>query len=188
MNLCELFNQYFWVGLSAFTGTLLLGIVALRVFPKVGLMDRPHLYGKTREPIPYFGGLVIYLVFLIAVLAFVPMTKSLIGLLVGASMVFGIGFLDDKFRLSPFLRLFVQALAGVVLVISGVGILSINLPFVGVLDFTSPVLFGVMVASSLFTIIWVMVILNTVNFVDGISGLTSGIGFIAGMTMGAVKG
>jgi UDP-N-acetylmuramyl pentapeptide phosphotransferase/UDP-N-acetylglucosamine-1-phosphate transferase len=40
-----------------------------------------------------------------------------------------------------------------------------------------------MIISALFTIFWVMAILNTMNFVDGISGLTSGVSFIAGLTL-----
>jgi len=98
-------------------------------------------------------------------------------------MVALLGFFDDLLSLSPFLRLFVQFLAALVLVFYGIGILSINLPFLGIIEFTGLVYEGVFVLSALFTIIWVMAILNTMNFVDGISGLGSGVSFVAGLTI-----
>jgi UDP-GlcNAc:undecaprenyl-phosphate GlcNAc-1-phosphate transferase len=183
MFLQDVFSQYWGVAISSFLLGLLLVLVALKVFPRFGLMDRPHRYGLLRKSIPYYGGIVIFLAFVVLVLLFVPLTKTLIGLLVGGAMIFVLGFLDDLLGLNPFLRLGVQFLASVALVVFGVGILSINLPFIGVLDFSEPVVFGIMIVSAIFTVLWVMVILNTVNFVDGVSGLTSGIGFIAGMTL-----
>ncbi len=146
-------------------------------------MDRPSKYGLERRSIPYYGGLIIFLGFLISVLFFVPITKTVIGLILGSSIIVILGFFDDFIGLNPFLRLFVQFLACVVLVVFGIGILSINLPFFGTLDFSQPVISGVMIFSVAFTIVWVMTILNTMNFVDGIPGLSSGVSFIAGLTI-----
>ncbi|NIA02058.1 MAG: hypothetical protein GWP15_01615 [Nitrospirae bacterium] len=183
MYILEVIDQYLWIAVSSFILGLSLVLLALRFFPKLKLLDRPHKYGIERKPIPYYGGIVIYLAFLISVLLFVPLTSTLIGLLIGGTMIFLLGFFDDLLGLSPFLRLGVQFLAAVVLVAFGVGILSINIPFIGTLVLSEPIVYGVMIASALFTILWVMVMTNTMNFVDGVSGLTSGIGFIAGMTL-----
>jgi len=157
--------------------TLLLMFLALRFFPRLNLMDKPHLYGLKRKPIPYYGGLIIFISFVVSVLIFVPLTKTLIGVLLAAFLVCGISFCDDKWNLSPLIRLIVQFLAGVLLVFFGVGVLEINLPFIGVLNFSIPIL------ASLFTILWVMTLINTTNFIDGIGGLASGVGFIGGLTM-----
>ncbi len=183
MYITEVIDQYLWVAVGSFVLGLALVLFALKVFPRLKLLDRPSKYGLERKPIPYYGGILIYLAFLISVLIFVPLTSTLIGLLIGGTMIFLLGFFDDLLGLSPFLRLGMQFLAAVVLVAFGVGILSINIPFIGTLVLSEPVLYGVMIASALFTILWVMVILNTMNFVDGVSGLTSGIGFIAGITI-----
>lgn len=176
-------QYYFWPALFAFTLTVVLCFFALKIFPKLGLVDRPHRYGLKRLPIPYYGGLIIFLAFLISIFVFVPLSKELIGLLIGCFIVVFLGFFDDLLGLSPWIRLFVQFLAAVVLVIFGVGILSINLPFFGVLDFSQPVIFGVMVLSAFFTIAWVMMVLNTMNFVDGVGGLSSGVSFISALTI-----
>jgi len=156
---------------------------ALKFFPKWGLMDRPHLYGLKRGAIPYYGGLVIYAAFLITVLVFVPLSSHVIGLLLASTLVMLIGFFDDLWKISPFVRLLVQFVAGVMLFIFGIGILSIKLPFLGVLDFTSFQIEGFYVLSGMFTVFWVMTILNSMNFVDGVSGLTSGVSFIASFTI-----
>ncbi|MBT7736868.1 undecaprenyl/decaprenyl-phosphate alpha-N-acetylglucosaminyl 1-phosphate transferase [Candidatus Peregrinibacteria bacterium] len=162
-------------------------LLAVKFFPKLGLMDRPHRYGLSRAPIPYYGGILIYTVFLILTLCFVEIDRSVIALIAGATLIFVVGFLDDLYNLSPIIRLAVQFVAGVVLVIGGVGILSINLPLVGTLVLSEPVIGGVMILSALFTIFWVMALLNTMNFVDGIGGLSSGVTFVAGLTIFALS-
>lgn len=175
--------MYYKPAFIAFGFAFLLILLALKVFPKFGFLDRPQKYGLTRAPIPYYGGLAIFLAFMISVFLFVPMTRELWGLILGAVLIVFVGFFDDLLGLSPWVRLFVQFLACVLLIIGGVGILSINFPFIGVIEFDSPVVFGVMILSALFTILWVTAITNTMNFVDGISGLSSGVAGIAGLTL-----
>lgn len=167
----------------SFLISLLLLKFALFYFPKWGFLDRPERYGLTRKPIPYYGGIVIYLSFLISVLIFVPLQWHVVGLLIAGSMIAVLGFFDDLLGLHPFFRLFIQFLAVAVLVYFGIGILSINLPFFGVLDFNKLFFYGIPLISSLFTIFWVMAVLNTMNFVDGVPGLSSGVSFIAGLTI-----
>jgi UDP-GlcNAc:undecaprenyl-phosphate GlcNAc-1-phosphate transferase len=186
------FLTYFsGIALVAFFLSLALSFLALFLFPKIGFVDRPHLYGLTRAPIPYYGGLVLFATFLVSVLIFLPLTPSLIGLLIGSFLIVLVGFFDDLFDIRPKLRLIVQFIAALVLVFSGVGILSINIPWFGSLDLDYPnwgftilgLATSVGLLGSLFTVFWIMTIVNTMNFLDGISGLTSGITFIASMTL-----
>lgn len=180
-------NQYGLPAITAFGLSFLAGLLALWIFPKIGLMDRPKKYGLNRAPIPYYGGLAIFSAFLLSVLIFVDLDRSVMGLLVGGGLIALIGFLDDLLSLSPFLRLFCQFLAAAILAFFGIGILSINLPFIGVVDFNRVLVefLGVSIplVSALFTIIWIMAIINTVNFIDGVSGLTSGVTFLGAMTI-----
>ena len=179
----EVLLEYWQLALTSFLASVVGVLLALKLFPKIGLMDRPERYGLTRKPIPYYGGVMIFVVFAIMVFSFVPVGKSMLGLMMGAGLVALLGFLDDLLNLSPLLRLFVQFLAGLTLVLAGVYIFSINLPFFGVLDFTLWEIGRVPVLAAGFTILWVMAILNTMNFVDGVPGLSSGVSFIAGMTI-----
>lgn len=187
MYFLEVIEHYWLIGLVAFLLCAGFALLALWLFPKLGLMDRPKKYGLSRAPIPYYGGLAIYTAFVLAVLFFVDLDKNVVGLLIAGTLVAVIGFLDDLLSLSPFLRLFCQFLAASILAFFGIGILSINLPFVGALDLNHGIvnLLGVAIPllSAVFTVFWVMAIINTVNFIDGVSGLTSGVTFIAAMTI-----
>lgn len=179
MNFKSILLQYWQPAIFAFLLTIIFVVLALKLFPKLKLMDRPQRYGLSRAPIPYYGGLTIFLAFLIAVTVFVPLTKAVLALIIAGSIIVIIGFLDDFLNLSPFIRLFFQFVAAFILVFGGIGILSINLPFFGVLVLGK--------FTVLFTILWVMAIVNTMNFVDGVSGLSSGVSFIAGLTIFALS-
>ncbi len=183
MNLQNIFLQFYQPAIFAFLLAMVFILLALWFFPKLKLMDRPRKYGLDRAPIPYYGGLAIYFAFLISLFIFVPLEKHVVGLIIGSSVIVLLGFFDDLFGLSPWLRLGVQFLAAVVLVIFGIGILSIKLPFIGTIGFDHFLWNGVYLLSALFTILWVMTILNTMNFVDGVSGLVSGVSFVAGLTI-----
>lgn len=185
MYIFQVIADYYGVFLFGFGVSVVLTLLALKVFPKLGLMDRPHLYNLLRKPIPYYGGIVVYLAFLVSMLVFVPLEKNTIGLLVGATMIFAVGFFDDLLRISPFVRLAVQFAAGVVLIYFGIGIMSFNVPFLGVLDLTSLdfSVFGMPVLSAIFTVVWIMFFVNALNLLDGVSGLNSGITSIAAFTI-----
>ena len=176
MNIIEIVSQFWQPAVFSFVFSVVAVLVALKFFPRLGLMDRPHLYGHKRSPIPYYGGLILFFVFMIATLVFVPLSSQLIGLLIGAAMIAILGFLDDLFNISPFVRIIVQFLAALVLVFVKIGVLYINLPFIGMVEFNS-------LLSAAFTVFWVLTILNTMNFVDGVSGLNSGVTFVAAMTI-----
>lgn len=179
----EVMKNYWPIALFTFLLTLVLVLVALKVFPKLGLMDRPEKYSLQRAPIPYYGGILLYFAFVISVLCFVDLTISVMGLLIGATLIAVIGFLDDYFRLKPITRLFWQFCAGVVLVISGIYVFSINLPFFGMIDFNKLIVYGIPLVAALFTVFWSMTIVNAMNFVDGVSGLSSGVTFIAAFSL-----
>lgn len=185
-------TQYIIPAVVAFVFTILLVLLALRFFPKVGLMDRPQKYGLKRKPIPYYGGLILVAVFFISVFLFVPINTHVLALLLGALLMASVSFTDDMFNLSPYLRLGVQIVAALILVAAGVGITSISNPF-GVpfvldaqqftLDFGNGAVFSISLLVTAFTVVWVVAIVNTMNFLDGLNGLPSGVSAIAALTI-----
>lgn len=182
---------YLFPAIFAFASTIFLTWLALRFFPRLGLMDRPQKYGLQRKPIPYYGGLIIFAVFFISVLAFVKLDSHLLALLFGAILIVSVSFADDLFGLSPLLRLLVQLVAALILVFAGIGIKSISNPFgtplvldQWVFSFTlDHVVTTVFVLSALFTLLWVVIMVNTMNFLDGLNGLPSGVSAIAALTI-----
>ncbi len=181
--------QYLFPFLVASVSTLVLCLLALKVFPKLKLMDKPKKYGLKRAPIPYSVGIVLYLIFLVSVLIFLPVSEypSVIGVLVGAGLIVGVSFFDDYRPLPPLLRLFVQFLSGAIIVYSGVGIHSISNPFGDPLSLDTYITmvngFEIIWLADIFTILWIMILINSVNWLDGVNGLASGVGGIAAMTL-----
>ena len=183
--------QYSLPAISAFSLTVLSVLIALKIFPKIGLMDNPHKYGLKRKPIPYPGGVILYLIFFALALIFFDPNLKLIGLLLGGGVLVLVSFIDDRVGLSPWLRLLIQILVALIMVIVGIGVETITNPFGGyiALDRIKFILemgdttITIMAVSGLFTVAWILLITNTMNWLDGIPGLVSGISFIAGMTI-----
>src|SRR5512136_2739522 len=117
--------QYAFPALAAFSLTVISVLIALKVFPKLGLMDRPEKYGLKRKPIPYPGGILLYLVFVLLALMFFEPTLKLMGLLFGSGLLVLISFIDDRINLPPLLRLGVQLIVALVMVITGIGVETI---------------------------------------------------------------
>jgi len=169
-----------------------LTISAIRFFAKMGLLDNPKKYGLKRAPIPYFGGLAIFASFVISVLIFVPLSKEVLGLLVGTILLTTTAFLDDAFRLPSTIRLGIQILSASILVISGLGISHLTNPFGGVIDLTAfdwnigqfwGGEYHLTLLADLFTIFWVVLLTNSLNWFDGVAGLSSGITALAGLVI-----
>ncbi len=187
MDLAAIIGFYSPIFIFGFFLTCLAVVFALYLFPKLGFVDRPYNYGIDRDPIPYYGGIAIFFPVLIATVLFIPMTKELLGVLIAGFVIFLVSFLDDKFSIKPLIRLFVHMFAALIVVGFGVSILSFQLPFIGVIPLDGLVfdlnifdfVFEINLLSTLFITFWVMLIINAMNFVDGVSGLNSGVTAIA---------
>ena len=164
------------VGLFSFFLTLILVKLALKFFPVWGLMDRPHKYGLKRAPIPYYGGIVIVLAFVVSVLIWVPLDMKVMGFLLGGILVAVVSFIDDRKGLSPYIRLLTQVIAGLVLYFSGIFLTSLPGPWGGELVL-------IPVVAAVLTVVWVVLVMNTFNWIDGLNGLPSGVSTIASLVI-----
>src|SRR4030042_2453744 len=126
--------NYFFPAIFAFMLTVILTVIALWLFPKLKMMDRPEKYGLKRKPIPYYGGLVLVLVFVVSVMLFVKLDNRVVGVVIGGLMIAGVSFIDDFKNLNPWIRLFVQFLGALTVVLAGIGIESITNPFGGAIE------------------------------------------------------
>lgn len=167
----------------AFFLTMLFLVLTLKFFPKFGFMDNPKKWGFKRAPIPYSVGISVCIAFIITVAYFVPLDFSLIMVLISCLLISFLGFLDDKINLKPITRLVFQFLAGLLLVFSGLQLLSVNIPFLGEIPLDQIKIFGVYLVSAVFLIFWTMLLINAMNFLDGIPGLNSTVTAIASFTI-----
>jgi len=144
------------------------------------------------QPIPQLGGAAIFLALIFSILFFVPVDKHILGLMIGLSIIFITGLVDDVYELKPIWKLLGQALAAIVVILFGVGIETIANPFGGLIHLDSwqfdvikigGLDYQFTVWADLFTFLWLMIIMNAMNFLDGLDGLASGVSGIAGVTL-----
>jgi UDP-GlcNAc:undecaprenyl-phosphate GlcNAc-1-phosphate transferase len=141
----------------------------------LGVVDRPDGRRLNRRPVPRLGGLAIFLGILVPALAFLELTSEIRGILLGASVACVIGAIDDFTGLSPPAKLGGQVLAAAIPTAFGVWIDHFTFPFVGVVDL--PAWIGVPL-----TVVWIVAVMNMVNFLDGMDGLAAGVCAISGVT------
>jgi UDP-GlcNAc:undecaprenyl-phosphate GlcNAc-1-phosphate transferase len=141
----------------------------------LGVVDRPGDRRLNRRPVPRLGGLAIFLGVLVPSLAFLDLSGEIRGILLGAAVACVVGAVDDFRGLSPPVKLAGQVLAASIPALFGVWIDHFTFPFVGVVDL--PAWVGVPL-----TVLWIVAVMNMVNFLDGMDGLAAGVCAIAGTT------
>jgi UDP-GlcNAc:undecaprenyl-phosphate GlcNAc-1-phosphate transferase len=165
-------------------GTFFLSLALSRFFiaisPRIGFVDRPHSERKHHgKPIPYGGGVAIYLATVIALGLFEWQTGMLTGgeitlmhlvglALAGLIVIIG-GILDDACAFSPKQSLVAPLFAALTLLSFGIGVSKVT-------SITGEALFLAPWISDVITFIWIMVIVYAVKISDGIDGLTGSIG------------
>jgi UDP-GlcNAc:undecaprenyl-phosphate GlcNAc-1-phosphate transferase len=122
---------------------------------------------------PRWGGLSMWIAMSITFLtvSHLPLVgksfgREATGIFLAGTFVMVLGMLDDRYDLDALTKFAGQAVAAGILLLHGVQILW--LPINGIL--TLPANIG-----QLLTVIFVMVVINAVNFVDGLDGLATGI-------------
>lgn len=165
--------------LLAFISTLLSLIITpivIKYAKKLNATDKPNHRKVHTDPVPTLGGLAIYMSFLIGLVILQPISEYHLSIVVGASLMVGLGFLDDIFDLSAKLKFIVQIAAACIVVFwGGLQVEFINLPFGGQIEF------GIL--STIITIFWIVGITNAINFIDGLDGLAAGVSSIALFTI-----
>ncbi len=165
--------------LLAFISTLLSLIITpivIKYAKKLNATDKPNHRKVHTDPVPTLGGLAIYMSFLIGLVILQPVSEYHLSIIVGASLMVGLGFLDDIFDLSAKLKFIVQIAAACIVVFwGGLQVEFINLPFGGQIEF------GIL--STIITIFWIVGITNAINFIDGLDGLAAGVSSIALFTI-----
>lgn len=155
-------------------------ITSASIFPTVSWAKKFNLLDRIRK-VPRAGGLPVFLGITISILIFTPITPTTLGLIFGMFILLVVGLLDDKFpNLSPYLRLFFQFLASAIPVATGLGINFITSPFGGIVHFSSLI-------SSLLAVIWIVWVMNMINWSKGVDGQMPGIVTVAAFILGLLS-
>ncbi len=152
-----------------FALSLLLALYGVPMARRAALMfnvvDRPDGRLKFQsQPVPYFGGLAMYLAFLISLALTFEFRQDVLGLVLAGTLMVMVGLIDDFGVLKPWPKLVGQLIAVFVLIRSGIRIEIAALP-----DWLDLVL----------TVFWMVGIINAVNIIDVMDGLAGGVSVIA---------
>jgi UDP-GlcNAc:undecaprenyl-phosphate GlcNAc-1-phosphate transferase len=156
-------------GLAACFLTPLCRAVAL----KFKVLDRPNWRKIHDQPTPLLGGMAVFIAFSLALFlnnVFLPGMKSL---LLGATLIFLIGLIDDANPLPALLKFILQvAISLLVIVVGDIHLTffyhSTWAPFINI-----PL-----------TVLWMVGLTNAMNFFDGIDGLASTMSIICALFLG----
>lgn len=166
-------------------GTYLLTFPVRYLARRFGAVAATGEYHVHSRPTPTVGGASMLIAFAAAMLVasrFGPLqgifhgSSEPLGVVLGALVIYLVGFVDDVKDISAPAKVAGQVLAAMVLVFLGVTMYFFKIPFVaGVIVLAPSIL-------PLVTAVWVVGIANAVNLIDGLDGLAAGTVAIAAGT------
>lgn len=167
---------------------------------RLKLFDRPGPRKIHPLPLPRLGGLGIVATFVIVVIGYTLAShrlgfseaklwfidERLFSVIIGLLILLIVGLIDDIRGVTAWKKLFWQIVAAVVVVSFGTSIDFLRLPFGYHLDLSNVVwhfcagnfCFDIKVLSDLLAVFWIVLLINTFNFLDGLDGLATGIAAI----------
>jgi UDP-GlcNAc:undecaprenyl-phosphate GlcNAc-1-phosphate transferase len=153
---------------------------------RFGVLDRPNLRKIHQGEIPRLGGVAILAATVLPFIGFLFYSnllweqirlfwQPLSGLALGSLLVFSVGLLDDRYRLSPWPKLAAEILAALVAVAFGLRIEFLTQPFGWQMDLSW--------LSLPLSVFWLVGITNAFNLADGLDGLATGIATFAALIL-----
>jgi UDP-GlcNAc:undecaprenyl-phosphate GlcNAc-1-phosphate transferase len=173
-------------GAAAFLIALVLTPVVARIATRLGVVDRPTGEGKKihARSIPLLGGAAIF-VSVAAVLLHLLATTGMLtdgeitprhyaGFLFGGLILMVGGFLDDRYNLRAKYQIIAPILAAVTVITFGVEVDKLTNPFGGVIVLA-------WWQSDALVFVWLMTVMYTSKFLDGLDGLSAGVSAIGAL-------
>jgi UDP-GlcNAc:undecaprenyl-phosphate GlcNAc-1-phosphate transferase len=174
---------------------LVLTPVVRSIVIRYEIVDRPEARRVNTIPVPRGGGLAVCAAFLLVAGTFLLINQSadfvpvpfgfspteVAALLLGGALAAGLGAIDDLFDLRARFQLLGQVALACGAVALGISIDFIANPLGG-----APIRFTGPIAAAL-TIFWIVGMINSINWIDGLDGLSTGVAFIAAVTLGIIS-
>tara|TARA_B100001113_G_C21102570_1_gene619384 strand:- start:985 stop:2034 length:1050 start_codon:yes stop_codon:yes gene_type:complete len=143
------------------------------------LLDIPEPRKAHTLPTPRIGGISLFLGISITSIILCQYNPAIITILIGSSLIFSIGIIDDIFGITPKQKLLFQIIIATLTYFMGLSITFVS----------SPVGAGTLSLKWLsfpLTLIWIVGMTNALNIIDGIDGLAAGIAGISATMLSIV--
>lgn len=192
------------IGLLPFVVTAILTFICvptvIRMANYFGLVDDPkkrsHPAHTESRIIPRAGGLALLFGIVLAIAIFIPFTKGVAGIVLGAIILVLVGLFDDKSDVHPYIRLGLNVLAATLVVAGGAGIAFINNPLTGeifrldTIRWSFDLMGGhhsILPIADLLAIVWLTWTMNIVGWSTGIDGQMPGFVAISAGVLGLLS-
>jgi UDP-N-acetylmuramyl pentapeptide phosphotransferase/UDP-N-acetylglucosamine-1-phosphate transferase len=144
-----------------------------------GLFDQPVSRSSHDEPTPRLGGTMIFAGVILSSVLFTSLSNAyeLKYIIAGMLILFFIGVKDDMVSLTPIKKAIGQFFAASLIVLAG----DFKIECCYDMQIPEGVAYLISVVVSIFVI---MALINSINFLDGIDGLASGVGIMSSALMG----
>ncbi len=170
-------GDYLIIGAVAMVVTTLCTPVVGFAAKRWGWVYEPNERSVHTAPIPHVGGIAMLAGWLAALATAASMGRfdsifdesaEMTGVLIGTTIVFVIGLLDDVIDLAPPMKVTGLVVAGLVLVWFGATMFYFRVPFYDVLILSGD-------WTPLVTVLWLLGMTQAINLIDGLDGLAAGI-------------
>ena len=172
----------------AFLVTAIVTPISLGLIKKMGLLDDPKIHkhpGIIHKKItPRGGGIPLFIGTALTGIFFLPLSETVVALFTASFIALLIGVLDDKYDVSPYARFIGNIVVALIVVRSGITIPFITNPFGGILYLNSIILPFSIALSDIVAILWIIWVMNMLNWSKGVDGQMPGIVAISAITIG----
>ncbi|MEM6284230.1 MAG: MraY family glycosyltransferase [Chloroflexota bacterium] len=165
--------QFFPIMIVGFAVSMGLTPLSRQIAMRLDVVDKPSSGRKAgAEYKPLMGGLAMYVAFSVALLLFGAPDhyRELLAIVAGATVLAAVGLYDDRYDLGIKPKLVVMVLVAAGLAATGI---QVSLFRTAWLDIP-------------LTVLWMVTIMNAVNFLDNMDGLAAGLSAIAGFFFMAI--
>jgi len=168
---------YFIVGACAMGATLVTTPIVRGIARTRNWVAMPSERKVHKVPTPDVGGLAMFAGVIVALFVawrmdrFSPLfsgNSEPTGVLLAAAVMLGVGTRDDIKEVSAPARVLTTVFAGMILVWFGVTMFYFRVPFVGVIQVSNDWV-------AIVTVVWLLVMVQAINLIDGLDGLAAGI-------------
>ncbi len=166
--------NYFTLFIFSMFVSLFLTPLFMNISFKFDFLDIPKEERKVhRAPMPFLGGIIIYISFLTTLTlqtGFVDRTHFII--IVSSTLILIGGIIDDIYPMKPKGKLLIQIIAISILIFNDIYVKDISF-------YPGGTVFSFKILGIPFMFLWVILVTNSFNLIDGLDGLAAGVSFVA---------